>query len=161
MKRNGATKDAKIQAGEALRALLARASSIKLREIRFDSPRAHGKVDILARVSVCGHSHTLVCTVMEAGQLQTRPIRAALRELGDHIAQLGPDATAALIAPYRSEEAQALCRESEAGYLDLEGNARLVVGEVFIATRSFPNGRAAQIEAGNNLELDRFATVAA
>ena len=48
-----------------------------------------------------------------------------------------------LIAPYLlPPEAQALCKERSASYLDLEGNAHLAFGEVFIGKRSVP-GRAA------------------
>jgi len=40
--------------------------------------------------------------------------------------------TPIFIAPYLSPEAQTLCREHEVGFLDLEGNARLVFDGVFI-----------------------------
>ncbi len=48
------------------------------------------------------------------------------------------DATPVLIAPHLSPEAQALCKETRVAFLDLEGNARLFVGEVFIVMRSLP-----------------------
>jgi hypothetical protein len=46
------------------------------------------------------------------------------------------ETTPVLIAPYLSPEAQTLCKERDAGFLDLEGNARLSPGEVFIGKRS-------------------------
>jgi hypothetical protein len=62
----------------------------------------------------------------------------ALKELQSHIAQLASDATPFFIAPYLPVEARALCRENEVGFLDLEGNAYLVLDEVFIVKRSLP-----------------------
>jgi hypothetical protein len=40
-----------------------------------------------------------------------------------------------LIAPYLSPESQALCREQGVGFLDFEGNARLVFDGVFVERR--------------------------
>jgi hypothetical protein len=37
-----------------------------------------------------------------------------------------------------SEEAQTLCRNNDVGFLDLDGNARLYLDEVFIVKRSLP-----------------------
>jgi hypothetical protein len=56
----------------------------------------------------------------------------ALLQLRNYVAHLGSNATPIFIAPYLSPEAQALCRESNVGFLDLEGNARLVFDGVFI-----------------------------
>jgi hypothetical protein len=68
----------------------------------------------------------------------TRPskVRASLRKLQECAAHLAGETTLVLIAPYLSPEAQTLCKESHAGFLDLEGNARLSLGEVFIGKRS-------------------------
>jgi hypothetical protein len=65
-------------------------------------------------------------------------VRSALNELRQGAARLPGDATPVIIAPYLSPESQALCKESQAGFLDLEGNARLALGEVFIVKRTLP-----------------------
>ena len=51
------------------------------------------------------------------------------------------DTMPVLIAPYLSPEAQALCNESKTGFIDLEGNVRLALGEVFIVKRTMPTSR--------------------
>jgi hypothetical protein len=52
--------------------------------------------------------------------------------LRNYVAHFGSEATPIFIAPYLSPEAQGLCRENQVGFLDLEGNARLVFDSVFI-----------------------------
>jgi hypothetical protein len=131
------------RAAEALTALLGRASAFKLVELkRESSPRARFG-SILARINILGHSHTLACEVNRNGDPNS--LRKVLRELESATWSLDSGATPVLIAPYLSPEAQALCKQAKAGFLDFEGNARLVVGEVFIGTRSLP--RAAAIRA--------------
>jgi hypothetical protein len=121
--------DLELRAIEALRALLGQVSVIKLKEIRREP---HGPM--LARVDVLGHSHTLACDIEPNGQPDT--LRAHLRELHDGARQCDSAATPVLIAPYLSPEAQAVCKECSAGFLDLQGNARLALGEFFIGKRA-------------------------
>ncbi len=146
MNRSNALKDVRNRAGAALKALLELVSAIKVKNIRFDfsgsdggtQDKSHNRneasIDGLAHVSVCGHSHTVVCKVVASDH--PRLVRLALAELRGHLTQLASDATPVLIAPAFSAGAQALCAELGAGFLDLDGNARLVLDEVFIAKRS-------------------------
>ena len=131
-----AGQSAKNGAVEALRAVLHQVSQIKLKRIDIDSPRPDLKIDILAHIDVHGHSRTLVCKVEASG----RPdhVRVALDELQSLAAQLDRDATPVFIAPYLSAEARALCTANRTGFLDLKGNARLDLGEVFIGKCSLP-----------------------
>jgi len=126
-------------AAEALDAVLHHVSQIKVKSIELDSPRADLKVDILAHLDVHGHSHTLVCKVRASGRPEH--VRTALEEFQVHASEFSPNATPVLIAPHLSEEARVLCRESRARFLDLEGNARLELGDVFIGKRSLPQAR--------------------
>ncbi len=122
------------RAAEALKLLLAQVSTIKLIEIRHDSaghPSARGFV---AHVDVFGHSHMLACEVKSSGQLAD--IGKQVEELRKSAAKLAPGAAPVFIAPYLSTEAQAICKTLASGFLDLEGNARIAVGEVFIGRRS-------------------------
>jgi hypothetical protein len=123
--------DLENRATEALRALLAQVSVIKLKEIRHQP-----KGPMLACVDVLGHSYTLACEIELAGEGES--LRNALRELRDDLSCCDGAATPLLIAPHFSPEAQAMCKESATGYLDLDGNARLALGEVFIGKRSMP-----------------------
>ena len=89
---------------------------------------------MLARVDVLGHNHTLACEIEP--NVRHEDLRKALDELCRDAANCEDAATPLLIAPYLSPEAQAICKERSASYLDLEGNARLALGEVFIGKRS-------------------------
>ncbi len=122
------------QAAEALKAVLHGVSQIKLETIDVDSPGPNLKVDMLAHVDVHGHRHTLVCKVTTSG----RPdyVRTALKEFRDEAEQTQGHSTLVFIAPQISDEVKALCGESKAGFLDLEGNAHLELGEVFIVKRT-------------------------
>jgi hypothetical protein len=60
---------------------------------------------------------------------------------------LAADAIPVLIAPRLSPEAQALCKENQVGFLDLEGNARLTVGDFFIVMRSLPRSAPTRVSA--------------
>jgi hypothetical protein len=159
MRKNDPRGFSKDDAAKALATLLGQVSVIKLKHIRSDVPDAVGNVDILAQISVLGRSQTLVCKVVESGE--PRPVRAALRKLHDHTAKLAEDATPVIIAPNLSEQAQALCMETGSGFVDLEGNARLFVDEVFIALRSLPHRDACPSSAVGRLETKRFEIVAA
>lgn len=131
MKMNGAMDDLEARATEALRALLGQVSVIKLKEIRR-APQG----PMLARVDVLGKSHTLACQVDSSARPET--LRDKLRALQDGAAKYDGAATPVLIAPYFSPEAQSVCKENHAGFLDLEGNARLALGEIFIGKRALP-----------------------
>ena len=149
---------AKNRAADALRAVLHHVSAIKLKEIDMDSPGPDLKVDLLAHVDVYGHSHTLVCKVEASG----RPdhVRTALKVLRSHADELEGNATPVFIAPRMSEEAKALCGESNTGFLDLEGNARLVLGDVFIVKRTLRQPRRSSPSSVSGREDEELAGVA-
>jgi hypothetical protein len=134
MKTDWAANELEVRAAEALKSLLEEVSAVKLKEMKRESPARGRATEILAHIDIYGHSHTLACEV----NADTRPskVRASLRKLEDCAAHLAGETTLVLIAPYLSPEAQALCKQSHAGFLDLEGNARLSLGEVFIGKRS-------------------------
>jgi hypothetical protein len=134
MKTDRAATELEIRAAEALKTLLQQVSAVRVREMKQELP-AHGRAsEIFVHIDVHGHSHTLACEVSQ----DARPskVRASLKKLHGSASNLACRATPVLIAPYLSPEAQALCKASHAGFLDLEGNARLSLGEVFIGKRS-------------------------
>jgi hypothetical protein len=126
-------KSAKSRAVDALKAALHQVSTIKLRSIEFDLPDPDLNIDFQAHVDVWGHCHLLVCKFEDSGH--PVHIRAAIRELQESADRLAGNATKVLIAPRVSAQAQALCEESRTGFLDLDGNARLSLGEAFIVKR--------------------------
>ena len=138
MRTQRAASELELRAAEALRALLGQVSAIKLKEMKHESRGRGCPAEVMARIEahidIYGHSHTLACEVKASADPGN--LRDALRELWQSAAHLDRHATPVLIAPYLSPEAQALCNESHAGFVDLEGNARLALGEVFIGKRS-------------------------
>ena len=123
---------AKSRAAEALKSVLHQVSQVKLKNI--DLPDPDLKIDIVAHVDVHGHRRTLVCRVSASGRPDM--ILVALEQLQSVANQFDGDATPVIIAPHLSEEAKALCGEKRAGFLDLAGNARIDLGEVFIFRRT-------------------------
>jgi hypothetical protein len=141
MKTDRAANELEVRAAEALKSLLGQVSAVKLKEMKRESGARGRAAEILAHIDIYGHSHILACEV----NADARPskVRASIKKLQDCAAHLAGDTTLVLIAPYLSPEAQALCKESHAGFLDLEGNARLTLGEVFIGKRSLRQRPAA------------------
>ena len=142
MKTDRAANELEARAAEALKSLLEQVSAVKLKEMKRESPARGRATEILVYVDIYGHSHTLACEVN--ADTRASKVRASLRKLQDCAAHLAGETTLVLIAPYLSPEAQALCKESHAGFLDLEGNARLSLGEVFIGKRSLHQQIAVQ-----------------
>ena len=123
-------KELETRAAETLRALLEQVPAIKLVDIKQEFLGPDRTIDIVAHIEVSGRGHELVCEVKSSGQ--PRHVRTALLQLRNSVVNHGQDATPVFIAPYLSPEAQALCREQAVGFLDLEGNVRLLFDGVFI-----------------------------
>jgi hypothetical protein len=119
------------KAAEALGALLHSVSSIKTHDIKFQP--VHRKTDILADINVLGRNHQLVCSLADG---EPDGVKRALDKLQTSADRRKRDATPVVIAPHMSAQTRAMCEERRVGFLDLEGNARLVVDEVFIGKRS-------------------------
>lgn len=124
------------RAAVALRALLAEVSLIEVEAIDEAPPGrgAQGGGDLRVKVRTAGRpSYVLNCQWSPSGQ--PRQIRAALLEVRDSDHPTDPKTLPVVMAPYLSTDAQALCRDQGVGFLDLEGNARLVFDGVFIERR--------------------------
>src|SRR5260370_3735129 len=115
------------KAAEALNPLLHQVSSIKTRHIKFQP--AHRNSNILADIDVLGRSHKLVCNVADG-----RPddVKRALQKLRTCADRKRNDATPVLIAPYLSPKDREMCAKNRVGFVDLQGNTRLMIDEVFI-----------------------------
>jgi hypothetical protein len=131
-----------VQAVEALRALLRQVSAVRIRDIKVESHGPKQRKDILARIDVYGHQHTLFCKVTANGE--ARNVQTVLGELRERTRQPDEEITPVLIAPLLSTEAQTLCRQRRLGFLDLEGNAHLELNEFFFGMRSLPRQAALQ-----------------
>jgi len=126
-----------IRAAEALRAVLAEVSGTRVREISHPSLGKESASVFTASVEVYGNRHMLACEI--ASDAQPAHLRPLLDELRGSIADSHLNATPVIIAPHIDEEARTICNENRAGFLDLEGNARIALGEVFILKRTIPH----------------------
>ena len=123
-------KEAEVRAGEALRALLVKVPILQVEGIDAEAMSGDWAPDLIARLLVNGRQHLLICEYKSNGQ--PRYARSALLELRNYVAHRAPQATPVFIAPYISPAVRQLCEEKGVGYLDLEGNARIAFGGVFI-----------------------------
>jgi hypothetical protein len=148
------------EAIEALRQTLGQISVVKTKEIKIESHRHRNDKTIIAHVEIYGHPHRLVCKVVHSCDLAE--LQQTFLELRKLHARFPGGTTPVLIAPELSEEAQMLCRESNTGFLDLEGNARLYLDEVFIVKRSLTHHKTLPPPAETlpTSETVRFAEIA-
>lgn len=123
-------KELELRAVEALTGLLEEVPIIELKAVKASMLIDNHEIDLLVSIDVAGHPHTLVCEIKSDGKPRHVPL--ALLQLGQRVASIGANATPVLIAPYLPPKAQELCKTFGAGFLDLEGNAKLVFDSVFI-----------------------------
>jgi len=123
-------KEAEARASQALRRLLENVPILKIEGIEAEAVSGDWGPDMIARLLVDGRQYMLICEYKSNGQ--PRYARSALLELQDYVAQRAPQATPVFIAPYLSPAVRQLCEGKGVGYLDLEGNARIAFGGVFI-----------------------------
>ena len=121
----------RMRAVEALRSVLTHVSGVKLKTIDVDSKQIETVIDIVAQVEVYGRAHTLACMLVSSDEPQQT--RETILDFCNRALNGANNAIPVLIAPRLSSDLQRLGRETRAGVLDLEGNARIEVGEAFIA----------------------------
>ena len=136
------------KAVELLRAALLEVPGVDRMEIVTSSAVADTPIDFVCRVTVHGREHVLAGEVKSNGQ--PRHVQAALFQLKRYVEQQLGVVIPLLVAPYLSEDARALCVESNVGYLDLQGNARIAFPGFFLyypSRRQQPAALSALIDA--------------
>ncbi len=146
------------EAIEALRDTLRQISVIKIKQICLDRHGHRGEKTILGHIEIYGHAHLLACKVVCDCDLPQ--LKRAVRELQQVQTERGVVVTPILIAPTMSQEAQTLCRDNDIGFLDIDGNARLYLDEVFIVKRSLHHKIPPTAETLPTSETAHFARVA-
>lgn len=132
---NSTNKQELNRAVAALHSLLSQVSAIRLKEMNSGTACC-GEIDILAQVEILGRDHTIACQISSGSD--TVDVLTILQELRGSVAQWPGEITPVLIVPALSNELQSLCARNQAGCLDLRGNGRLSIGEVFVSMRSLP-----------------------
>lgn len=131
------------EAAERMKALLSSVPFVSVEGVEregFD-PEDQRHADLVFDLKANGRSHRIVCEVKSSGQ--PRIVRSAIDELRRFLQPKRRDAYGVVVAPYISPAAQEICREEGFGFLDLEGNCRLVFGGVFIE-RAVPTSPATE-----------------
>jgi hypothetical protein len=126
-----ATETKKMRAIEALKSVLTHVSGVKLKEIDIDEQDLESLIEIVAHVEVYGRAHTLACMLVSSDEPQQA--RESILDFCNRTLNCTDKATPVLIAQRLSSDLQRLGRETKAGVLDLEGNARIELGDTFIA----------------------------
>jgi len=137
--------DMQYRAEEVLRSLLSQVSTIKVLEIQYESHASRAKGRFVAHIEVLGRSHALACEVRT--HAPCAHLHKAIEELNQEASKLSPKAIPVLIVPYLPADAQAICKEFNAAFVDFEGNARISLGEVFIVKRSMRARSAAAVSS--------------
>jgi hypothetical protein len=128
------TASKRVQAIEALKTVLAHVSGVKLAKINVVSPMAEDTADIIAHVEIYGRNHTFACMVVP--DAEPRVIRDSVMLFCDRAVRVADNATPVLIAQRFTAELMTLSRQIRAGLVDLQGNARIECGELFIACQN-------------------------
>jgi len=131
MQTQGRSEMKRTRAIEALKSVLTHVSGVKLRTIEAESISAEQCAEIIAHVDIYGRKHTLACMMVSNDEPQH--VRDSVMVFCDRTVRVADNATPVLIASRVSSDLQSLCRETRAGMMDLEGNARIEFGDVFIA----------------------------
>jgi hypothetical protein len=123
-------KDLEKRGAGQLSALLKQVPVIDADSVHTEARPWDGRFDFVAQLKSGGEQQTLVCEVKANGQ--PRYVRTAVLSLREWVNRSDQSAVPVLIAPYLSAEAQAICREYDVGFLDMEGNCRLIFDGIFI-----------------------------
>jgi Transcriptional regulator, AbiEi antitoxin, Type IV TA system len=127
------------RAAVLLEELLRRIPSLTVKSVAVEEPFGKDKgIDILARVRSGEQDYFLICEVKQNGQ--PRFARQAIDQMKAYLSRSKHEAIPIFIAPFLTTATQELCRSEGVGYLDLEGNAHIAFGSVYIerATASRP-----------------------
>jgi hypothetical protein len=118
------------EAGDALTDLLREIPAVSIGEVAREPVVNGARPDLLIDITAFGKHQTLIIEVKK--NAQPRFARNAILQLRDYAAKIEGNAILILAAPYLSPEVRALCKEQNIGYFDLQGNARIVLDNIFI-----------------------------
>jgi hypothetical protein len=114
----------------ALTRLLSEIPSVTIDQINREEPLGPIRPDLVLKITAFGEHHLIIVEVKK--NAQPRFARDAILQLHEYARKIGGKSMPILAAPYMSPEVRDLCREEGIGYLDLQGNARIHFGNVFI-----------------------------
>ena len=143
------------RAALAFKTALAQLSAVRIRNMQINTAGHTSGIDILAEIDVYCHSYQLACKVL-AGDTPSE-IETALDDLNRNTPAVEGQVMPVLIAPLFSPASQLLCAKNHAGYIDLTGNARLMIDQVFLAKHAIPHRTASRAAARSKRGTKRDA----
>ena len=131
LKAANSVKDFERRAALLLEQLLRRVPSLTVKSVAVEEPsgKASG-IDIFARVRSGQQDYSLVCEVKQNGQ--PRFAREAINQLKAYLSRSKREEIPIFIAPFLTAATREFCQAEGVGYLDLEGNAHIAFGPVYI-----------------------------
>ena len=139
MKDIASEKSLEVSASEAVRGLLHRIPAAKVSQVvQAPLPGRRWQADTLVRLEHGDETWLIVLEVKAQGA--PRIVRSAMYQLESYVAQMRREGgqqrdgqpVPMLVSPYLSPESRAICHEHDVAYLDLEGNAWLAFGGIYI-----------------------------
>jgi len=138
-------KEQEQQAALLLEQLLRRIPSLTVKSIDVEQPLSRDNgIDILARVRSGEQDYFLICEFKRNGQ--PRHAREAINQMKAYLSHSKQGGVPIFIAPFLTQATQAFCRSENVGYLDLEGNAYIAFGSIYIERETTNRPRAEKRE---------------
>ena len=113
-----------------LERLLKRIPHLQLKSFKTHTMDQAERFDLEVKLTLDGVQHMLIVEMKTSGQ--PRYAREAILQLKSSASHSQPPATPILIAPFLTPATRDLCTQEGISYVDLEGNARLAFGSVYI-----------------------------
>ena len=124
------------KAEEAVRSCLEGVPFVKIEGIERERDFKGYRADLVTTVNTPAGTRYIVAEVRTVGQ--PRVAREAINQLWRNWAKQ-PDVVPVFMAPYVSSKAAEICKQDNTGYVDLAGNCRICLDNLFIEREGKPN----------------------
>ena len=125
-----------IKAQKSLESILSDIPFIKIKDSKSNVRIDDNEIDIILNILVSGRPYEFIVEVKSQGE--PRFVRMAIAQLKSYL-QDNKNSYGVLVAPYLSDAARQICKESGLGCVDLVGNAFLSFKGIFIDRSGIPN----------------------
>ncbi|MBN1460842.1 MAG: hypothetical protein JXA57_15020 [Armatimonadetes bacterium] len=130
------TEEMNDMAKEAILSCLSGAPFVEVTRLDFEPSQYEMRPDMLVELALPDGQALLVVELKDSGQ--PRIARAAVEQIARAV-RMFPRAYGVLMAPFISPASDAICRESNIGYVDFAGNCRLSFWPIHIERQGRPN----------------------
>jgi len=121
---------------DELERILATVPFIETNQFKPERPLGNTRADLIIQIKIDGKVQTLLVETKSLGE--PRMIRMAIQQLRESVGLI-ENAYPMVAAPFISNDAANICKQSKTGYVDLGGNCYLSFDRVFIERKNYPN----------------------